>query len=332
MAEGDAYGQTDYSNFDGQNGNEFEENSGAYVQEKMEGQETTEDAGSGDDESKDDGNEDARKIFVGGLSWETTSKDLKDYFTKFGEVVSCTLKTDLETKRSRGFGFVVFKDVECLEKALQEQEHKLHGRNIDPKKANPRAKANKIFVGRLDPVVKEEDIKSYFSKFGEVAKLDLPYDKIKEQRRAFCFVEFETEEGLKNCLETNKHKIGDQEVDIKRATPTAGRGRGGRGGYGGGWGQGWHQAYNQNYNNYNNYYGSGYGSGYGGYGGYGGYQGYDYNQGYGPWGGYDQYGGYGGYGGYDYGGWGYNQDQGQQSNYGKAPKRGGGGYHPYNRS
>lgn len=47
-----------------------------------------------------------RKLFVGGLSWETTQDTLQRYFSHYGEVIDCVVMKNNETGRSRGFGFV----------------------------------------------------------------------------------------------------------------------------------------------------------------------------------------------------------------------------------
>ena len=52
---------------------------------------------------------DFSKMFVGGLSWDTTKEGLQSYFCRFGEIVDCVVMTN-EQGRSRGFGFVTFKD------------------------------------------------------------------------------------------------------------------------------------------------------------------------------------------------------------------------------
>ena len=50
------------------------------------------------------------KIYVGNLSWNTTTQDLRDHFQTFGNVSDAIVLLDRDTGRSRGFGFVTMDD------------------------------------------------------------------------------------------------------------------------------------------------------------------------------------------------------------------------------
>uniref|UniRef100_A0A671U4D0 Musashi RNA binding protein 1b n=1 Tax=Sparus aurata TaxID=8175 RepID=A0A671U4D0_SPAAU len=65
------------------------------------------------------------KMFIGGLSWQTTQEGLKEYFCKYGEVKECMVMRDPVTKRSRGFGFVTFVDQAGVDKVLAQTRHEL---------------------------------------------------------------------------------------------------------------------------------------------------------------------------------------------------------------
>ena len=72
-----------------------------------------------------------RKLFVGGLSWETKEPQLKDYFEKFGEIESINLKVDPVTGRSRCFAFLVFKDPSSVNQVGRyQQSHHLRSLRI----------------------------------------------------------------------------------------------------------------------------------------------------------------------------------------------------------
>lgn len=58
----------------------------------------------------EDQDDTAGKLFVGGLSWQTTEEGLRYYFDKYGELSDVALMTDKRTGQPRGFGFVSFKD------------------------------------------------------------------------------------------------------------------------------------------------------------------------------------------------------------------------------
>eukprot|EP00002_Diphylleia_rotans_P007451 TRINITY_DN169_c0_g1_i6.p1 TRINITY_DN169_c0_g1~~TRINITY_DN169_c0_g1_i6.p1 ORF type:complete len:159 (-),score=20.27 TRINITY_DN169_c0_g1_i6:967-1443(-) len=71
------------------------------------------------------------KLFVGGLSWNTTDDSLREAFARFGDVTEARVVTDRETGRSRGFGFVSFSTAdEANEARGQMHEQELDGRQI----------------------------------------------------------------------------------------------------------------------------------------------------------------------------------------------------------
>lgn len=80
----------------------------------------------------------AKKLFIGGLSWDTTDSTLSNFFAKVGTVVSAVVITDRYTGRSKGFGFVEMSTEEEAEKAKQELNgQSLDGRSIAISDARP---------------------------------------------------------------------------------------------------------------------------------------------------------------------------------------------------
>lgn len=55
---------------------------------------------------------------------------LRNYFSQYGEVVDCVIMKDKTTNQSRGFGFVKFKDPNCVRTVLETKPHNLDGRNV----------------------------------------------------------------------------------------------------------------------------------------------------------------------------------------------------------
>ena len=79
------------------------------------------------------------KLYVGNLSFETTSNDLQTMFAESGTVESVSLIEDRETGRSRGFGFVEMSTKEEGAAAIDKfNGHELGGRELKVNAAKPR--------------------------------------------------------------------------------------------------------------------------------------------------------------------------------------------------
>jgi hypothetical protein len=69
------------------------------------------------------------KVFVGGLSWETSDAKLRQYFENYGEVLEAFVSYDKNTGRPRGFGFVVFASPSVADKVVSLQ-HTIDRREV----------------------------------------------------------------------------------------------------------------------------------------------------------------------------------------------------------
>lgn len=80
----------------------------------------------------------AKKLFVGSLDWNTTEDDLKAFFADLGEVDEAIIIRDHQG-RSKGFGFVTYKDDSAADKAIADLDGKQLGkRNIVVNEARPK--------------------------------------------------------------------------------------------------------------------------------------------------------------------------------------------------
>jgi RNA recognition motif-containing protein len=72
-----------------------------------------------------------RKIFVGGICKDVSEEALNKYFSQFGEVDRTVVNREHYTDKSRGSGFVLFKNSSSVKKVLEQEKHVLNDKPFD---------------------------------------------------------------------------------------------------------------------------------------------------------------------------------------------------------
>ncbi|KAH0471472.1 MAG: hypothetical protein KVP17_001963 [Porospora cf. gigantea B] len=167
------------------------------------------------------------KLFVGGLPLDVWDDDMRSHFSKFGPVHEVRVVVDHSSGRHRGFGFVTLTD-EATYNDILAQDHLVKGRKIHVRRMqNEHVNlARKIFVGGINPVLKESDLDEYFSRFGPIEKTTIMRDgsgvnvdgSPGGRSRGFGFVVYCDEESSKKCLLSRTHMVTpNDKVDIRPA-------------------------------------------------------------------------------------------------------------------
>lgn len=92
-----------------------------------------------------------KKIYVGNFSYSMTEPELRSLFEPFGTIESCTVATDRDTGRSRGFGFVQMSNDDEAEKAMAALNGKESGgRALNVNEARPQTQRGGFGGGGRD--------------------------------------------------------------------------------------------------------------------------------------------------------------------------------------
>jgi polyadenylate-binding protein len=128
-----------------------------------------------------------------------STKDLNTIFSKYGEISSCKLEFD-QAGKSKGYGYVSYVDPECADKAIESLNGKeINGKQVEITVLIPSKNKCCIYVKNFPRDFTEEDLKKFFSKFGEINSVAINRDP-KGASKGFGFVTFASFQEANNAI------------------------------------------------------------------------------------------------------------------------------------
>jgi RNA recognition motif-containing protein len=164
------------------------------------------------------------KLFIGNIPEEVTEKQLRECLADYKGIADLVIIKDKHSKKSRGFGFVIFKERKTAKKVLQ-AKHRIRDRSLEVKLAEPKMKSKlqqladvssitKVFIGGIPKTACLDDLTSWFSRYGELEQAALLEDRTTNEQT------FKQLESVKKALEDySVHQIQGKWVECKVALP-----------------------------------------------------------------------------------------------------------------
>uniref|UniRef100_F7A868 RRM domain-containing protein n=1 Tax=Equus caballus TaxID=9796 RepID=F7A868_HORSE len=199
--------------------------------------------------------EQLRKLFIRGLSFETTDESLRSHSEQRRTLTDCVVMRDPNTKCSRGFGFVTYATVEEVDAAMNARPHKVDGRVVEPKRAVLREDSQrlgahltvkKLFVGGIKEDTEEHHLRDYFEQYGKIEVIEIMTDRGSGKKRGFAFLTFDDHDSVDKSVIQKYHTVNGHNCEVRKAlskqemasASSSQRGQSGSGNFGGGGGYG----------------------------------------------------------------------------------------------
>jgi len=151
------------------------------------------------DTKPDKNNLSNKNLIVKYLDLSVTTKDFYKIFAEFGEIASCKLEYDQDGK-SKGYGYVSYVDPECANKAIEKLNLKeINGKAIEIAVLIPSKNKCCIYVKNFPRDFTDEDLKKFFSKFGEITSVVISKNP-KGSSKGFGFITFANFQEANNTI------------------------------------------------------------------------------------------------------------------------------------
>ncbi|KAK7810285.1 hypothetical protein U0070_019313 [Myodes glareolus] len=132
---------------------------------------------------------------------------------------------DPQTKRSRGFGFVIYPCVEEVDAAVSARPHKVDGYVVEPKRTASRGDSEKpgahltvkkIFVVGIKEDPGEYNLRDYFDKDGKIETIEVMEDRPSGEKRGFSFETFESHDTVDKIVVQKDYTISRHNCEVKK--------------------------------------------------------------------------------------------------------------------
>ncbi|XP_048538073.1 UBP1-associated protein 2B-like [Triticum urartu] len=165
-----------------------------------------------------------RRLYIHGLSPSGTSAALAAAFVPFGVLDGCHAVADRATGRCRGYGFIILRRCSSRRRALADSSKRVGGRpiacqfaSVGPAGPSPGGTGRKLLVDRVPARTSIDELRRFFSEFGEIEAGSLVADHATGQFCGYATFLYKSPEGIAKGLEEPRKVFDGCELHCRHA-------------------------------------------------------------------------------------------------------------------